>query len=104
MSTTESLLNAVPGSMGAARADASGNVVEYTGPIDAETICAVAAMSVHMLDEIGALLGLGGVKGWSIVSDKRALYVQRRPNELMLVESQASKTPESILKKLSQVV
>lgn len=103
MSTTEPFLNAVPGGMGAARADASGNVVEYSGSIDAETVCAVAAMSVHMLDEVGALLGLGAVKGWSIVSDKRALYVQRRPNELMAVESQATKTPESILKKLSQL-
>lgn len=104
MSTMESLLNTVPGGKGAARADSAGNVIEYSGPIDAETVCAVAAMSMNTLDEVGALLGLGSAKGWSIVSDKRAMYVHRRADELIVVEAQATKTPETVLKKIGQVV
>ncbi|WP_428267520.1 hypothetical protein [Haliangium sp.] len=98
----EPLLNTIPGGKGAARADATGNVLEYTGPIDAETVCAVAAMSMNTLEDIGALLGLGSARGWGIVSDKRAMYVHRRSDELIVVEAQATKTPESILKKIAQ--
>lgn len=102
MSTTESLLSQVAGARGAARADEAGNVTEYSGAFDAETICAVAAMSVHTFDEIGALLGLGGTKGWSLVTEQRAMYVRRRPDELVVIEANPTKTPETVLKKLSQ--
>ncbi|GAB4566578.1 MAG: hypothetical protein Tsb0020_18370 [Haliangiales bacterium] len=96
------LLNLVPDAKGAARADAAGNVVEYEGPIDAETVCAVAAMSISTLEDVGALLGLGAARGWGVVSDQRAMYVHRHANEIIALEAQPTKTPETVLKKIAQ--
>ena len=98
----DTVLETVPDGKGAARADAAGNVSEHNGPIDAETVCAIASMSMVTLDEIGSLLGLGNLDGWSISSNKSTLYVHRRNDEFVAVVAPATKNPESTLKKLSQ--
>ena len=98
----KTVLETVPESEGAARADSNGNVSDQAGQIDAETVCAVASMSMNTLDEIGSLLGLGSLDGWSIASDKSSLYVHCRSGEFVAVVAPATKNPESSLKKLSQ--
>jgi len=98
----KAVLDTLPEGEGAARADANGNVAEQVGQIDAETVCAVASMSMNTLDEIGSLLGLGSLDGWSIASDSSSLFVHRRATEFVAVVAPATKNPESNLKKLSQ--
>ena len=94
------LMSSVPEARGAAYSDAAGNVIEQVGQLEADTVCAVAAMSMATLDEVGALLGLGPLQGWSIVSQQSSLYVHRRGGGFVAVVGPPSKNPEGMLKKL----
>lgn len=95
------ILFSVSGSKGAVWADSSGNVLETAGDIDAETVSAVAAISLPMFDEIGDLLGLGNLEGWSVVTKSQALYVHQQGGGLVIVSAATTKNPETILKKLA---
>lgn len=100
MSSISDILTSIKEATGVASSDASGTVIESQGDIDADTVCAVAAMSMGTLDEAGDLLGLGALEGWSIVTKSHALYVHRRGVGFIAVSGPTTKSPEAVLKKL----
>jgi hypothetical protein len=103
MKGIESVLGVAPGLTGAARADASGNVLEMAGQLDAESLCAVAAMCKVPLERAAELLGLGGLRDWSFTYGQGAVYVHH-DDGLVAVSGTPTKNPETVMKKLAQVL
>ena len=60
MKPLEQVLGLAPGLQAAARADASGNVVEVVGQLDAESLCAVVAMSRAQILKLTSLSSCAG--------------------------------------------
>jgi hypothetical protein len=102
MKGIESVLGAAPGLVGAARADAAGNVHEMTGPIDGESLGAVAAMTKAPLEKAAEILGLGALRDFSFSYMQGALYVHHG-EEMLVVQGGPTKSPETTMKKLSQL-
>jgi hypothetical protein len=103
MKGIEAVLGISPGLVGAARADSAGNVYEVAGQIDGESLCAVAAMARSPLEKASELLGLGGIRDWSFSFAQGALYVHHG-DEMVAVQGGATKSPETVMKKLSQAL
>ena len=101
MKGLESILSIVPGLHGAARADASGNVVDAAGQLDAESLCAVAAMCKVPLEQAAELLGLGGLRDFSFSYSQGAFYVHHEGGFVCVVGG-PSKSPETVMKKIAQ--
>ncbi len=100
----DSVLGVAPGLTGAARADEGGNVLEMTGQLDGESLCAVAAMCKMPLDRAAELLGLGGLRDFSFTYAQGALYVHHDEEGFVAVTGVATKNPETVMKKLAQVL
>jgi hypothetical protein len=98
------VLGVAPGLTGAARADAAGNVLEMGGQLDAESLCAVAAMCKVPLDRAAELLGLGGLREFSFTYGQGALYVHLDEEGFVAVTGGATKNPETVMKKLGQIL
>ena len=103
MKGIETVLGVAPGLTGVARADASGNVLEMAGQLDSESLCAVAAMCKIPLERASELLGLGGLRDWSFAYAQGALYVHHDEG-LVAVNGGPTKNPETIMKKLAQML
>lgn len=103
MKSIDAVLGVAPGLTGAARADAAGNVLEMAGQLDAESLCAVAAMCKLPLERASELLGLGGLRDWSFTFAQGALYVHH-DDGFVAVAGSATKNPETIMKKLAQAL
>lgn len=103
MKGMDSVLGVVPGLVGAARADANGNVEEIAGQLDGESLCAVAAMSKLPLERAAALLGLGNLRDWSFSYAHGALYVHH-DDGFVAVQGLATKSPETVMRKLAQAL
>jgi hypothetical protein len=97
----DGILTVAPGLHGAARSDESGNVVEAAGQLDAESLCAVAAMCKVPLEAASQLLGLGGLRDFSFSYSQGAFYVHHDGGFVCVVGG-PSKTPETIMKKIGQ--
>jgi hypothetical protein len=104
MKGIESVLGVAPGLTGAARADASGNVLEMAGSLDGESLCAVAAMCKVPLERASELLGLGGLRDFSFTYGQGALYVHHDDEGFVAVTGAATKNPETVMKKLGQTI
>ena len=102
MKGLESVLSVAPGLTGAARADASGNVLDTAGQLDGESLCAVAAMCKIPLERASEFLGLGGLRDWSFAYAQGALYVHHDDEGLVAVNGSATKNPETVMKKIAQ--
>jgi hypothetical protein len=103
MKGIEAVLGLAPGIVGAARADADGNVSEIAGQVDGESLCAVAAMSKAPLVKASEILGLGALRDWSFSYAHGALYVHH-DDGLVAVQGGATKAPETVMKKLAQAL
>jgi len=103
MKGIEAVLGLAPGLVGAARADGAGNVFEVAGPIDGESLCAVAAMARAPLEKASELLGLGGIRDWSFSFAHGALYVHHG-DEMVAVQGGPTKSPETTMKRLAQAL
>ena len=103
MKGIETVLGISPGLVGAARADSAGNVYEVAGQIAGESLCAVAAMARSPLETASELLGLGGLRDWSFSFAQGALYVHHG-DEMVAVQGGATKSPETVMKKLAQAL
>jgi hypothetical protein len=101
MKGIDAVLGVSPGLTGAARADAAGNVMEMAGQLDAESLCAVAAMCKLPLERASELLGLGGLRDFSFTFAQGALYVHH-DDGFVAVSGGATKNPETVMKKLAQ--
>jgi hypothetical protein len=100
MKTIESILTVAPGLTGAARSDASGNVVETAGQLDAESLCAVSAMCKVPLEAAADALGLGGLRDFSFSYAQGAFYVHHEDGFVCVVGG-PSKSPETVMKKIA---
>jgi hypothetical protein len=104
MRAIESVLGVAPGLVGAAKADAGGNVLEIAGQLDGESLCAVAAMCKVPLERCAELLDLGELCDFSFTYGQGALYVHHDDEGFVAVVGSATKNPETIMKKLGQVI
>ncbi len=97
----EGILTVAPGLHGAARSDGSGNVVEAAGQLDAESLCAVAAMCKVPLEAASEQLGLGAVRDFSFSYAQGAFYVHHDDGFVCVVGG-PSRSPETVMKKIAQ--
>src|SRR5262249_47950831 len=74
MSDLEKVLKSVSGLRGVARSGPSG-VEEFTGQLDAESVCAVAAMCEQHLRRIEELMGCGDLGSWALTTTSAGFYV-----------------------------
>src|SRR5262245_64512309 len=103
MKAIEPVLGIAPGLIGAARADVAGNVYDVAGPVDGESLCAVAAMARVPLERTSEILGLGALRDWSFAFAEGALYVHQG-DDMVAVQGAATKSPETIMKRLAQAL
>lgn len=104
MKGIDAVLGVAPGLTGAAKADATGNVLDMAGQLDGESLCAVAAMCKVPLERASELLGLGGLLDFSFTYAQGALYVHHDDEGFVAVTGSATKNPETIMKKLGQIL
>jgi hypothetical protein len=101
----EAVIKAVPGLQSAARSDDQGNVLDSSGPFDAEIACAVAALSSRHIDEIATLLGGGEVQRWCVVTQKLTLCVTpARVGGFVAAVGGPSKNPDALSRALTQAL
>src|SRR5215467_5240928 len=98
MKAIEAVLGVAPGLVGAARADVAGNVYDVAGPVDGESLCAVAAMARVPLERTAELLGLGALRDWSFAYAEGALYVHQA-DDMVAVQGTTTKSPETVMRR-----
>jgi len=96
------LLSSNPGISAIARASLEGGVLEVVGEIDAETACAVAAMSARKVAEATSEAGFGRPRAWHVGLGARAFYVVHRKGELLVMSGGANRNPSSTLRALAR--
>lgn len=104
MHSLDHVLSQLPGAKGAARGDDGGNVVELTGQLDAESVCAVATMCKGPLEKASELLGLGGLCAWSASNAQLSLYVHKEWSGFIAAVGGSTKSPDGTLKKLEEAL
>ena len=103
MTTLEQVLRSTTGLRAAALADANGLVLETSGEVEAESLCALVAMSKPVLERAADLLGLGALSDWSFTYHTGALFVcTKADGSFVTVQGAATRNPEITLSKLVQ--
>lgn len=95
-----SMLNTLKQVDGVARSTEAGEPLESHGALDAETLCAVAAVAAGALDELKSKLGAGRLQRWYFVTEQHAYYVSERGHERLVASGDAVKNPEPTSKTL----
>ncbi len=87
---------------GVALSSEAGEALESAGNLDADTLCAVTAVSAGELRNIGDLLSAGALERWYLVTEQQAYYVSERPAEQrrLVAVGEAVKSPEATSKGL----
>lgn len=85
---------------GIARSSDAGEALEAQGNLDAETLCAVAAVASGALDELKSKLGAGALQRWYFVTEQHTYYVSERGAERIVAVGDAVKNPEPTSKSL----
>jgi hypothetical protein len=96
----EATLKTLKQVQGLARSSEAGEVLEAAGTFDADTLCAVAAVSAAALSEIGDLLSAGRLQRWYFVTEQSTYYVSERASERVVAVGDAVKNPETASKSL----
>ena len=104
MSELDKVLKVSPGLRGIARSNPSGNIEEFIGQLDAESVCAVAAMCVQHLKRIENLLGCGELTSWAMTTENTAFYVHHSRDGLVAIVGEANKNPDALLRKTEAVL
>jgi predicted regulator of Ras-like GTPase activity (Roadblock/LC7/MglB family) len=104
MSELDEVLKVSPGLHGIARSTASGSIEEFTGQLDAESVCAVAAMCAQHLKRIEELLGCGGLTSWALTTENTGLYVHHGRDGLIAIVGEANKNPDALLRKTEAAI
>ena len=99
MSELDKVLKAASGLRGIARSNPSGGIEEFTGQIDAESVCAVAAMCAQHLRKIEELLGCGDLSSWALTTESTGFYVHHKRDGIVAIIGEPSKNPDSVLRK-----
>src|SRR4051812_35403074 len=85
---------------GVALSSDSGETLDSAGTFDAETLCAVAAVSAGQLREIGDLLAAGRLDRWYLVTEQQSYYVSERSGSRLVAAGDAVKNAEATSKAL----
>lgn len=85
---------------GVALSSDAGEALDSAGTFDAETLCAVAAVSASQLREIGDLLAAGRLERWYLVTEQQAYYVSERSGSRLVAAGDAVKNAEATSKAL----
>jgi hypothetical protein len=96
----EATLRAVKHVHGLARSSDAGELLEQRGDIDAETLCAVAAVSSGALAELGEILAAGRLERWYYVSEQATYYASERTLGRLVAVGDSIKNPETASKTL----
>jgi hypothetical protein len=104
MSDLDKVLKVSPGLRGIARSNTGGNIEEFTGQLDAESVCAVAAMCAQHLKRIEALMGCGELTSWALTTEHTGLYVHHGRDGLIAIVGEANKNPDVLLRKTKDAI
>jgi predicted regulator of Ras-like GTPase activity (Roadblock/LC7/MglB family) len=104
MSDLDRVLKVSPGLRGIARSNTSGSIEEFTGQLDAESVCAVAAMCTQHLKRIEDLLGCGELTSWALTTDNTGFYVHHGREGLIAIVGEANKNPDALLRKTEAAI
>jgi hypothetical protein len=104
MSDLDKVLKVAPGLRGIARSNASGSIEEFTGELDAESVCAVAAMCAQHLKRIEGLLGCGELTSWALITEGTGIYVHHGRDGLIAIVGEANKNPDALLRKTEAAI
>ncbi len=104
MSDLDKVLKVSPGLRGIARSNTSGSIEEFTGQLDAESVCAVAAMCAQHLKRIEDLLGCGELTSWALTTENTGLYVHHGRDGLIAIVGEANKNPDALLRKTEAAI
>jgi hypothetical protein len=96
----EALLRTLKHVRGMARSSDAGELLESTGNFDAETLCAVAAVSAGSLAELGEMLAAGPLERWYYVSEQATYYASERTLGRLVAVGDAVKNPDTASKTL----
>ncbi|MDF3065629.1 MAG: hypothetical protein K0R38_1230 [Polyangiaceae bacterium] len=96
----DTLLKSLKQIHGVARSSEAGEVVEFAGSFDADTLSAVAAVSAAPLREIGDMLAAGRLERWYLVTEQATYYGSERGAERLLAAGEPLKNPEALSKQL----
>ena len=96
MSELDKVLKVSPGLRGIARSNTSGNIEEFTGQLDAESVCAVAAMCAQHLKRIEELLGCGEFTSWALTTENTGFYVHHGRDGLIAIVGEACVLPGAL--------
>jgi hypothetical protein len=103
MSNLDALLKQTPELRVCGKADRDGNVSEWAGTGEVESMCAVAALATQAVEGLSDLLALGQLEGYSFVGQKLALYVHQHVDGFVAALGEPSKSTEITMKKLAEV-
>jgi hypothetical protein len=104
MSELDKVLKVSPGLRGIARSNTSGSIEEFTGQLDAESVCAVAAMCAQHLKRVEELLGCGELTSWALTTENTGFYVHHSRDGLIAIVGEASKNPDALLRKTEAAI
>ena len=104
MSELDKVLKVSPGLRGIARSNTSGGIEEFTGQLDAESVCAVAAMCAQHLKRIEELLGCGELTSWALTTENTGFYVHHGLDGLIAIVGDANKNPDALLRKTEDAI
>jgi len=74
----EAICRSLKSVQGVARGSESGEVFAAAGQIDADTVCAVAAVTATALLEVGELLSAGPLERWYFATEEATYYASER--------------------------
>jgi predicted regulator of Ras-like GTPase activity (Roadblock/LC7/MglB family) len=101
----DQVLRASAGLKAAALADSNGLVLQTSGEVEAESLCALVAMCKPGLERAAELLGLGSLTDWSFTHASGALFVSGlRDGLFVVVASAPTKNPEIAMTKIAQTL
>lgn len=104
MSDLDKVLKVSPGLRGIARSNTSGGIEEFTGQLDAESLCAVAAMCAQHLKRIEELLGSGELTAWALSTANTGFYIHHSRDGLIAIVGEANKNPDALLRKTEAAI
>jgi hypothetical protein len=104
MSELDKVLKVSPGLRGIARSNTSGSIEEFTGQLDAESVCAVAAMCAQHLKRIEELLGCSEFTSWALTTENTGFYVHHGRDGLIAIVGEANKNPDAVLRKTETAI
>jgi hypothetical protein len=96
----DSILKSLKQAHGVARSSEAGEVLDFAGSFDADTLSAVAAVSATPLREIGDMLAAGRLERWYFVTEQATYYGSERGAERLLAAGEPLKNPEALSKQL----